>query len=74
MPFCRRLRLSLRVGFHPLLRLRHDQGRAMGVRRESCKLHRRQGGRSKQHETKPGHLILIPRVDKNGAARSTNTG
>lgn len=72
-PFCRRLCLSLRMGFLPLLRLRHDQRRALGVRWETCKLHRRQGGRGKQRKTKSGHLILIPRV-KNGAAGSTNTG
>lgn len=56
--FCRRLRLPSRVGFHPLLRLRYDQRRALGVCWEACKLHRRQGGRGKQHETKSGHLIF----------------
>ena len=62
--FCRRLRLSLRMGFLPLLRLRHDQRSALGVRWQTCKLHRRQGGRGKQRKTKSGHLILSPRVKK----------
>lgn len=62
--FCRGLCLSLRMGFLPLLRLRHDQRSALGVRWETSKLHRRQGGRGKQRKTKSGHLIWSPRVKK----------
>jgi hypothetical protein len=69
---------SVGAEFFPL-RLCHDERRVLGMRRKARKLHRRQGGRGKQHDTKSGHVMLVPRkqrMPKSAAInkRSTNTG
>jgi len=45
-----------------LLRLcHHKRWRVPGMRCKARKLHRGQGGRGKQHETKSGHVMSVPR-------------
>jgi hypothetical protein len=48
--------------------LSRDQRRALGVRGKACKLHRRDGGCGKQHETKSCHVMSVPRNELKGAA------
>jgi hypothetical protein len=43
------------------LRLRHDDGIGSRLGWHACELHRREGGRGKQHEAKVCHDGLVPR-------------
>jgi hypothetical protein len=47
-----------------LLRLCHDERCVLGMRGKARKLHRRQGGRGKQHDTMSGHVMLVPRKQR----------
>lgn len=67
------LLLCFRAGFLFLFSLSQNQWRVLGMRCKACQLHRRDGGRGKQHETKSCHVMSVPRNELK-ARRSTNTG
>ena len=50
------------IGADFALRLRHHERGGLCVQWRACHLHRRQGGRRKQEETKFGHVISFPSV------------
>jgi hypothetical protein len=68
------LRLSVRANLFPL-RLRHDDGRTLGMRGcEACELHRRHRGRGKQQETKLSHVMSVPRMNGTRSAAINKYG